>query len=141
MSTNYTDVVSKEEYGCPHSHKAALILENGELAGEFLSRHFENCDTCNKKLLKLKNDRKVFLKQIPFVPSTEEVKVIFSSEAALATEKVKRKVQLLKRKKMNEVNRQALIFFSDFKDAILSKPVILSLCLVTTVWSYMKIFN
>ena len=58
MSTNHMDVTSTEGTGCPHSHKASLVLENGELAGDFLSRHFESCEVCNSKLLKLKNDEK-----------------------------------------------------------------------------------
>ena len=141
MSINHTDVSTTKEHSCPHSHKASLILENGELAGEFLSRHFEVCSPCNKKLQRLKNDRKTFLRQIPFIRSPEEVKNIFETESEIASDKVKRRVKLLKRKRVNEVNRHILIFMSDLKDAIISKPVVLSLCLVSCVWSYLKIFN
>ncbi|ATH08742.1 hypothetical protein BIY24_12525 [Halobacteriovorax marinus] len=135
------DVVSKEEYGCPHSHKASLILENGELAGEFLSRHFESCEVCNLKLKKLKSDRKLFLKQIPFVTAPVEVKDIFEAESREMTLKVKKRVVSLKRKKMGETSEKAMVFFADLKEALLSKPVVISICLVSTVWSYLKIFN
>lgn len=141
MSISHTNLSTREEPSCPHSHKASLILENGELAGEFLSRHFEVCDPCNKKLQRLKNDRKIFLRQIPFISSPEEVKAIFEAESSIASDKVKKRVKLLKRKRVNEVNRHILILMSDFKDALLSKPVVLSLCFVTSVWSYIKIFN
>lgn len=135
------DVNSIEGTGCPHSHKASLVLENGELAGEFLSRHFESCTVCNSKLLKLKNDRKVFLKQVPFVSTPVEVKQIFEAESDEFESKIKRRVNQLKKKRVLEVNKQVWIFFSDLKEAVLSKPVILSLCIVSTVWSYMKFFN
>ncbi|GEM_PF-4608971 len=135
MSTNHMDVTSTEGTGCPHSHKASLVLENGELAGDFLSRHFESCKVCNSKLSKLKNERKFFLKQIPFVSTPSEVKQIFEAESDEFESKIKRRVFQLKKKKVREVNKHVWGFFFDLKDAVLSKPVILSLFVVFAVWS------
>lgn len=141
MSINNSNVINREENGCPHAHKASLVLENGELAGEFLSRHFENCKVCNSKLEKLKGERLLFLKQIPFVSSPQEVKDIFAVEAVESTLKVKRKVTQIKRRKLSKSSQKFLSFLADFKEALLSKPVIISLCIVSTVWSYLKIFS
>jgi len=129
------------QLSCPHTHKAPLVLENSELAGVFLSRHFERCTPCQERIESLKIERKVFLSQIPFVSAPSEIKEIFEGESSEVILKVKRRIRSMKRKRFDELTVGLRTFSLDVKKAILSREFLCASGLVLSVWSYFIIFN
>ncbi|OUR96436.1 hypothetical protein A9Q84_08775 [Halobacteriovorax marinus] len=126
---------------CPHTHKAPLVLENGELSGSFLSRHFEQCSTCSDKIEALKIDRNSYLKQIPFVSAPKEIKVIFKQESNELSVRVKRRIRSMKMKRFEELTSGLKDFSLDVRKALLSMEFTLGAGLVLSVWAYLKFIN
>lgn len=123
---------------CPHTHKAPLVLDNGELAGQFLSKHFEKCSPCHEKIESLKVERSILLKEVPFVSAPKVVREVFANESNEVILKVKRRIRALKMKRFNEVTLGIRSFSLDIRKALLSRECILALVLVLAVSSVLK---
>jgi hypothetical protein len=126
---------------CPHIHKAPLVLENSELAGQFLSRHFEKCSPCNDKIESLKIKRHLLLKQIPFVGAPKEIREIFEQESSEVIVKVKRRIRSMKMKRFDELTIGLRNFSLDIRKSIISREFIFAVSFVISAWSYFTLFN
>ncbi|WP_127714701.1 hypothetical protein [Halobacteriovorax sp. HLS] len=137
MQSNLESVQSH----CPHSHKASLILENSDISDGFLSKHYESCNSCRTKLESLKQERSALKRQIPFATAPKEIRDIFQEESREFTLRVKKRVTLLKKKRVNEVRAGVMMFLKDIKTAFLSKQFLFSITLVGGTWAYYNLLN
>ena len=126
---------------CPHTHKASIILENGEISEEFLSRHFEKCSPCKEKLNSLKISKTLLSKQVPFSPIPKEIKQLFRTESVEMGLKIKKRIRNQKRKRIEEVSKGFRMFLSDLKTSLLSKSFLFTSFIVGSYWIYGSIFN
>lgn len=129
------------ETQCPHSHKASLLLDDGDMVSAFLSKHVESCKSCRTKVEELKNSRAEIVKQIPFSTAPVEVRELFRTESRDLSNKVKKRIRTRKMKRIEELSGGIKMFARDLKTSLLSKQFIFSLAIVGTSWAYYQFFN
>jgi hypothetical protein len=126
---------------CPHSHKASLVLDDAEIASDFLSKHFESCEKCKSKIDSLKESRSVLVKQIPFSAAPQEIRELFKNESVDLSSKIKNRIRGQKLKRVEEVSKGIKMFGTDLRTSLLSKQFLFSLAIVGSSWAYYKFLN